>query len=321
MANLQTLTINDTGFLGLPVGTTAQRPVSPAAGYMRYNTDFSEIELFNGSIWINTVSGIIAGAGLTSATAANSAQDILLNNPNSSDGVYWINLPTVGATQIYCVMNRAWDGGGWMMAMKATRANTFEFSSNYWTATNTLNPTQTNQNDGDAKFNTFNYFQGRDLLARWPDITTGGGSISGLDVWFWLQNSFPQYISQSSSTLVNLFNTADRAFIGDAKLFSGWGTGGTPFSSQTDVRFYGFNYRNNQTLSNGTRTRWGFGWNENGGGLFPNGNMDSDDVAGGIGLNGLQQNTTLKYSAGDIIGCCQDRTGINRSARVEMYVR
>ena len=49
--------------------------------------------------------------------------------------------------------------------------------------------------------------------------------------------------------------------------------------------------------------------------------MNSDDVAGGIGMNGLQQNTGLKYSAGDAIGCCQDNTGINRSARVQIYIR
>jgi hypothetical protein len=63
------------------------------------------------------------------------------------------------------------------------------------------------------------------------------------------------------------------------------------------------------------RTRWGFGWNENGGGLFPGGNMGSDDVMGGIGMaNG-------SYSAGDLVNCCQNRTGINRTARVEVYIR
>ena len=103
----------------------------------------------------------------------------------------------------------------------------------------------------------------------------------------------------------------------DAKLYSGWASG--VFSSQTDVRFYGFNYYNNQSPF--TRTRWGFGWNENGGGLFPNGDMNSDDVIGGIGLQGNQQNLGATYSAGDYIGCCQDSSGINRSARVEVYVR
>jgi hypothetical protein len=59
MANLKDLTINDTGFLGLPVGTTAQRPVSPAAGYMRYNTTANIIELWTGSNWINVATGAV----------------------------------------------------------------------------------------------------------------------------------------------------------------------------------------------------------------------------------------------------------------------
>ena len=40
-----------TGGLYLPVGTTAQRPASPATGQMRFNTDTSSVEVFNGSSW------------------------------------------------------------------------------------------------------------------------------------------------------------------------------------------------------------------------------------------------------------------------------
>ena len=37
----------------------------------------------------------------------------------------------------------------------------------------------------------------------------------------------------------------------------------------------------------------------------------------GIGMDSRYGN----YSGGDMIGCCQDTTGINRSARVEVYIR
>ena len=63
--------------------------------------------------------------------------------------------------------------------------------------------------------------------------------------------------------------------------------------------------------------RWGFGWNENGGGLYPAGDQNSNDVSGGIGMGGSFGN----YSAGDKINCCQNSSGINRSARVEVYIR
>ena len=38
MATLKNTTINDTGYLVIPVGNTVQRPDSPANGMMRFNT-------------------------------------------------------------------------------------------------------------------------------------------------------------------------------------------------------------------------------------------------------------------------------------------
>lgn len=42
---------DSTGFLKLPVGTTAQRPGSPATGYIRFNTTNSSLEGFDGTNW------------------------------------------------------------------------------------------------------------------------------------------------------------------------------------------------------------------------------------------------------------------------------
>ena len=241
--------------------------------------------------------------GSTAVQAAPSALAIKKAYPASVDGVYWINLPNVGATQIYCIMDDRYDGGGWMMMLKATRGTTFNYLSSYWTTTNTLNPTDLTRNDADAKYNTMNYFPGRDLMAIWPDITTGsGGSIPGIGAWIWLQ---PLFNGTTRIAPTTFFSTVNRRFITDAKTYSGWASG--IFSSQVDIRFYGFNWTDNLS------TRWGFGWNENGGGLYPYGSEGSDDVVGGIGHT--------YDSAGDRINCCQDSTGINRQARVEVYVR
>jgi len=256
---------------------------------------------------------IYSGAGRDGSTAAkagDSAEQILTDYPSSQDGVYFINLPTVGPTPVYCIMDTNHDGGGWMMALKATRGTTFGYNANYWTTNNTLNSGATNRSNGDAKFDTFNYYPATNLLAIFPDIGQGGSYSYGGN-WVWLENGIYNGASASTATtLLNLFQGGEY-FIQDAKQFSGYGNA---WSSQRDVRFYGYNY----TSNNDTRTRWGFGWNENGGGLWPNGNESSNDVAGGIGM---RYRGGYNYSAGDVIGCCQDSNGINRSARVEIYVK
>ena len=246
--------------------------------------------------------------GLTIASAATSAKAIKAAYPNSPDGVYYINLPTVGVQAVYCLMDSKYDGGGWMMAMKATRGTTFNYDANYWYTANTLNPAQTNQNDGDAKFDVMNYFGTTDMMALWPDIpnvNAESGSIDNLTTWSWLEKN----ITGAPFTLINKFalsptQQAIYTSTNGTMTFNGYGT---PFSSQMGwlgFTFYGFNYKTNVDKS----VRWGFAWNNET-------NQDSNDVTGGIGLK------YGSYSAGDNLNCCESYRGIFRSARVEMYVR
>jgi hypothetical protein len=55
-----------TGSIITPVGTTAQRDGTPAAGYLRYNSSTSTFEGYNGSIW-----GAIGGGGSGATGAGN----------------------------------------------------------------------------------------------------------------------------------------------------------------------------------------------------------------------------------------------------------
>lgn len=264
----------------------------------------------------------------------DSAAELLANIPSSTNGVYTIN-----GNPTYCIMDSSVNGGGWMLAMKATTGTTFNFNADYWTTSNTLNPSETNRNDGDAKFHIMNTFAAKDIMAIWPDITTNGGGLGSnvFNCWTWLENNF---YSGSRISLINFFSTAGTFNTGDASTagnyggyFKGLATSSPNwadgiFSTQTDINFYGFNFKNypNSTYGNGTaKVRWGFGWNENGEGNYTNpasltigGSVaGSDDVSGGIGMDSGFGN----YSAGDKISCCNNRTGINRSARVEIYIR
>lgn len=55
------VTMLSTGFLLIPAGTTAQRPVSPVAGEIRFNTDLGRYEGFDGSVWTGIGGGATGG--------------------------------------------------------------------------------------------------------------------------------------------------------------------------------------------------------------------------------------------------------------------
>ena len=46
----------NSGALGFPVGTSTERPNNPQAGYTRWNSTNSELEVYNGSEWVAIVS-------------------------------------------------------------------------------------------------------------------------------------------------------------------------------------------------------------------------------------------------------------------------
>ena len=53
---------SNTGAAYMPSGTTAQRPVSPSNGYMRYNTDLSSMEAYSNGSWGSVGGGATGGA-------------------------------------------------------------------------------------------------------------------------------------------------------------------------------------------------------------------------------------------------------------------
>ncbi len=59
------LTFSNTDYIAIPVGTTAQRPGSPASGMIRYNTTLTSFEGYNGTLWAP-----IGGGGYTVTTSA-----------------------------------------------------------------------------------------------------------------------------------------------------------------------------------------------------------------------------------------------------------
>ena len=85
----------------LPAGTTAQRPSSPAAGMIRFNTEELQVEVWNGSSWLQIVRASAGGNnGSTPDKAAANVQE-LMDAGAAADGNYYMNID--GTTRRYFV--------------------------------------------------------------------------------------------------------------------------------------------------------------------------------------------------------------------------
>ena len=289
-------TVDAAAALNFPTYTTGSRPSSGIdTGATIYNSTVEKLQTWNGEEWMD-IGGGSEPDGSSADKAAASAAAILQVNAQATDGVYWILLPSVGAKQVYCMMDtNHLGGGGWMLAWKCTRGSTFHYDTSYWTSTNTYNETsQLNRNDGDHKNHVFNYFVAGTLGAVFPDLNNGGQSSVGYNGWTWKQGGVGQTCLQRFQSNYQISSNPR-----GESMWSGSG-----FSAQGGFQWYGFNY----TGSSNNAMRWGFGWNNEG-------NESSNDVCSGIG------HRRTDSSAGDHIYCCQSTTGVNRSMRAEIWVQ
>ena len=90
----------DSGLI-LPVGTTAQRPTSPDAGQVRYNTTLGTVEGYNGNSWVNlmrspssstsTTTTDVPRKGLVMWLDANNTRSLLAQS-SDQDANYWYDI-------------------------------------------------------------------------------------------------------------------------------------------------------------------------------------------------------------------------------------
>ena len=156
--------------------------------------------------------------------------------------------------------------------MKSTGSDdTFEYSSNYWTTTNTLNPEDTTLNDANSKYEPFNSLEITQLKATWPDI----------DHIMYADLSTPQ--------------TALTRFQMEEDLGDVWVQfDAANFPSQGGYQKYGFNLH----CCGHAPVRWGWEWNNE---VI----CSSNDASAGIGINYHSGNGAA--SMGGWVTCCSSR--------------
>jgi len=128
--------------LQLPTGTTAQRPVSPLSGMVRFNTTTTAAEMYDGTTWVT----ISSSAGTLGNPAINAAQ-IRSENPGAVDGDYYYKPTSYSGSAIQCYTNftNAPAGKGYVLAARGMQ------SLNWWDSAG-QNTTALNQ--GNLSVNT-----------------------------------------------------------------------------------------------------------------------------------------------------------------------
>lgn len=258
---------------------------------------------------VMTLSVFSESDGLTSSTAAPNALYLKGQYPAYTDGVYWINCGGT-PTQTYCLMDSKWDGGGWMLIMKAARGSTFNWGSSYWTTTNTLNPADTSTTIADAKFNAFNSVPVTDVMAVWPASEVGagntGGSLAVSDGWVWLVKDW----YTRAITPLEGFQIDRDATPPDIFNFSGFSITSPIWSYQMSTRSHIFGSGAHINGPDDHLARWGFIWNNE---------VDTtatQDAFAGIGLSAPSSSGGDFYFWGGV-----DKRGVNRNIAWLMYGR
>lgn len=85
------LTVGSTGALGLPIGTTGQRPGTASSGAIRWNSTLSIPEFYNGSAWASL------GGSVTSVALAAPGLFTVTGSPITTSGTITLGLASIPA--------------------------------------------------------------------------------------------------------------------------------------------------------------------------------------------------------------------------------
>ena len=97
------LVVNQTGYLTVPVGTSAQRPGSPTNGMMRYNSSITSFEGYYAGAWssLGGVKSVDAKAYIIAERSAGSGDDVIrvyAGDSGTSTQVMWASTSNINIT-------------------------------------------------------------------------------------------------------------------------------------------------------------------------------------------------------------------------------
>lgn len=99
------------GKLKFPNWTTAGRPSPAETGQIGWNTELRQLEFYDDNEWL-----VLVSSNLGSETYPATSAYELVQNGQTTNGVYYIQpTPSSPKQQVFCILDPAYDGGGWMI--------------------------------------------------------------------------------------------------------------------------------------------------------------------------------------------------------------
>jgi hypothetical protein len=260
----------------------------------------------------------------TGANNATAIQELMQSSGNIPvNGVY--NIFCNGADKpTYCIMNRDYDGGGWMLLMKMKHGDTFDFQSKHWTQATELNSADNNLLvRDDAKFPVFNHVGMKDIMVIFLTDNKIGGHLSpsrqtteGARGWVWICNNWFNrgervngLVGFGVSRLAPISNAMDfdrqgiEERLWSSQQFNGQVNGRVVFGGHAAIQENG---RGLASANDWGSVRFGMVFNEN-----ETNDFMSTDAWCGIGGGGSDATATWNpqgpfgtFSAGDYFYCC-----------------
>ena len=218
---------NDNNIIDKPVH------IEPQASIVSTPTDIvEEVKVNNGATFDRPLKN--ANFGYILESVAKDGEFI----PIFIDGYYWIKIQNLGTRFIYCIMDKSYFGGGWMLAMRSViGSKNFSYDSDHFTKPTTLNNKPDNINNinsslksidynissignhiynsnldpdiYDAKFDTFNNTSSSEWMAIFyvrdgeGNIITGGDYEKNKRGWVWYEKNVKIEATDNSNNKFN----------------------------------------------------------------------------------------------------------------------
>jgi hypothetical protein len=184
--------------------------------------------------------GNMAGQGAELGTLGNPATSAveLLNAGKTTSGLYYINLPTVGPTQVYC--DQTTMGGGWMLGMKidttlGTGTVRHYFDPSWWNeATGYSSAPSSPRTNGELKTAVYGYYPHSEMMLEYG---YGGSYFSGIARARYTQPASGGAVNQRNTTFAQKMNVYHE---GGGRTFNGYTTEQHRWTKQesTDNTFF-----------------------------------------------------------------------------------